>query len=336
LGFDQDMIVTIPLPENSPRQRIALKTGLLRNSQIQNVSYGFTPPMSGSVWGTSFIFPKKNSETQISVHVKMADSAYLSTYGIKLIAGKNLDDSDTVNAVIINNTLAQLLSDGDPNELLGEEISMWGRNLPIVGIVNDFHATSLRETIKPVIIANQGYRLRMAGIKISSNNIPETLNFIENLWKVSFPEHVYSYQFLDESLAQFYDGQQRMSRTLIALALIAIFLSALGLYGLVSYMVNNKTKEVGIRKALGASVSNILTLFMKEFFILVIIAFVLAGPVGYLSMNSWLADFAYRIPFAWWIFAFTLAGTLLITIITVGYRSAMAAKANPVDSLRTE
>ena len=175
-----------------------------------------------------------------------------------------------------------------------------------------------------------------AGIKLSGTNLGKTRDEIKTIWDKYFPEYVYNASFLEENINKFYEAEQRLSSMYKVYALLAIFISCLGLYGLISFMVVQKTKEVGIRKVLGASVQNILYLFSREFTILITIAFILAVPSAWYLMHSWLNDFAYRIKIGTWMFAVAIAVSILIAWITVGYKAIKTAKANPLKSLRTE
>jgi len=336
LGFNKDLLLIAPLPDNEKGKIDFLKTSLLKNSSIRNVSLSNSPPSSGSVWGTYIRLSQTRGDNNISIQVKMTDSSYLSTYGLKLLDGRYLGSSDTAREAVINRTLARMLNEKDPHELLGQDIDMWGKRMPIIGIVDDYHTTSLQDEISPVVMLNQSGNYRMAGIKINDRNIKETISQVESAWKQVYPQYVFSYQFLDEEIAGFYEAQQKMSHILLFFAGIALFIGCLGLYGLIAYMVNNKTKEVGIRKALGATIPQVVNIFLKEFFWLVVIAFVIAAPLGYFLMRGWLNQFAYRVNIQIWMFGITLLLAWIITLITVGYKSLNAARANPVISLRNE
>jgi ABC-type antimicrobial peptide transport system permease subunit len=336
MGFKKDLIVVTRLPEQNASKLSVLRNSLLSNSNVQNVSFGFSPPASGSVWGTYMKFPQTLGEENISVHVKMVDSSYLSTYELKLRAGRFLENSDTARNVVINETLAKMLVRDEPESLLGQNILMWGRILPIIGVVEDFHATSLSEPIAPLIFTNTSSRYHVAGVKINSENVSETLSQIESAWKEVFPQYVFDYTFLDEAIALFYRSQEKMSDTLLLFVAVTLFIGCLGLYGLISFMVNNKTKEVGIRKALGASTTQVMKIFVNELVILVVIAFVIAAPIAHILIGDWLNQFAYRIEIQAWMFIVTIVLVIIITFITVGYKSLRAAQANPVESLRTE
>ncbi|RYF57118.1 MAG: FtsX-like permease family protein, partial [Cytophagaceae bacterium] len=208
--------------------------------------------------------------------------------------------------------------------------------MPIVGVVKDFHQKSLREEIGPCIIASKADRYAQASIRIAGQNPAQTLERVRQTWQQLYPNEVFEYTYLDEQLAHFYHTETLVARLINVFTGIAILICCLGLYGLVSFVVVQRTKEIGVRKVLGASVASIVALLSSDFLKLVFIALLIASPIAGYVMNGWLQDFAYRISIGWWVFA--LAGTLAIAIalLTVSYQSIKAALVNPVNSLRSE
>jgi ABC-type antimicrobial peptide transport system permease subunit len=206
----------------------------------------------------------------------------------------------------------------------------------IVGVVKDFHALSFREEMQPVVMGTLKSTYATVGIKFQQQHMKTALAEIEKIWKSTYPEYVYEFEFLDERIASFYVQERQLLDLYKIFATIAIFISCLGLYGLAAFMSVQRTKEVGIRKVLGASINNILVLFSKEFVLLVTIAFAVAAPIAWYLMHLWLNDFQYRIPMDWWIFA--LAGLMAITVAlcTISFQAVRSALSNPVKSLRTE
>ncbi|MFQ5633436.1 MAG: ABC transporter permease, partial [bacterium] len=209
------------------------------------------------------------------------------------------------------------------------------RNAPIVGVVKNFNTNSLHQEISPVIMAVQN-RYWMAGVKIEMGEIGAALSALEESWSSVYPEFVFEYTFLDESIAEFYEEEQATGYMINIFTAIAVLIGCLGLFGLVSYMAVQRTKEIGIRKVLGATFSNILTLLSKELALLVVFAFIFAAPIGWYSMNAWLADFAYRVDINAGLFALALFASCAIAFMAVGYKSMRTAAANPVESLRNE
>jgi putative ABC transport system permease protein len=205
-----------------------------------------------------------------------------------------------------------------------------------VGVVNDFNSNSLAKPMSAIIMSTWKGVYQTLAIKLQPMQAKSTLAAIEKLWKAAYPEYVYEYQFLDEKIASFYKQEDQLSQLYKIFAGIAVFISCLGLYGLVSFMSVQRTKEIGIRKVLGASVLNIVYLFSKEFTLLIGIAFLIATPLAYYFMNSWLENFSYRISIGISIFLLTILASITIAWLTVGYRAIRAATANPVESLRSE
>ncbi len=337
MGFDTEARVVVSLPDNSPNALDAFKYKLLQNSHIASVSFG-SPPASGSASWTGFIYENQEEISNFKVQIKMADDQYLDTYGLTLAGGRNLHPSDTVRELLINEKLMNDLGAQQPEEIIGKRIKI-GKNdyAPIVGVLANFHTRSLHSGISPCIIASNQSQYWETGILINKNApMQEVLANIEESWKASYPEGLFDYDFLDDSIASFYEQERRMSQILTVFALIAIFISCLGLYGLASFMAAKRTKEVGIRKVLGASVQQIVLLFSKEFVWLVALAFVVATPLTWYLMERWLQNFAYQIDLNIGLFLLAGFGTLLIALVTVSYRSLKTAMANPVESLRNE
>jgi ABC-type antimicrobial peptide transport system permease subunit len=224
----------------------------------------------------------------------------------------------------------------NPQEAIGQTFRLNGRNYPVVGVVKDFHNQSLRDPIVPIAIAANKGSYRQVALKIKPTNLKATQREVEQIWSETFPEYVYEAGFLDERIAEFYEEEQKLSALFKIFAGIAIFIGCLGLYGLVSFVAVQKTKEIGIRKVLGASLPNIVSLLSRDFLKLVLLANILAWPLAWWAMQRWLQDFEYRSPIGWWIFAIAGIGALLIALITVSFQAMKAAVANPVDALRSE
>ena len=334
LGFEREAIVTVSLPEGSTDKKKAIRTELQRISSIDKVSLAYHNPSSSSVSVTRF--QVENSEENYSTQVKLGDQNYIDLYGLQLVAGEGLPDSDTLNRLVVNETFVKNMGISSPEEALGKMIHIHGKDAPIVGVVKDFHTTSLRNQIEATVIANDIDNYGMVALKIQPDKIAATLKEIEKIWSSFYPEYTFDYGFVANEIAEFYRGERKMSVILSVAALIAVFIGCLGLYGLITFMAEQRTKEIGIRKVLGASVTSIAGLFSREFVKLVAIAFVLAAPLTYFLMQQWLENFTYRIHLGAGIFLAALLATLLIAFVTVGYRTFKAAVANPVDALRNE
>lgn len=338
LGFNKEAVLMLQMNADSvTRTRLkAFKDDLLSRTDVKLVSFGFDAPSSENSWSSNFAFDKMEDK-DFNVQLKFGDGDYLKTYGLRLAAGRFYSESDTTREYVVNETLVKRCGIKNPQDAIGKLLRLGGRRpMPVVGVVQDFKQQSLREAVVPIAISPKITNYQSAGIKISSNNLSKTTNDIQQLWDKYFPEYVYNSSFLDDNINHYYQAEQRLSLMYKIYAALAVFISCLGLYGLVSFMVVQKTKEVGIRKVLGASVQSIMYLFSKEFTILIIIAFVLAAPAAWYLMHTWLNDFAYRINIGVGVFVVAIVSSVLIAWITVGYKSLSAALANPVKSLRSE
>jgi putative ABC transport system permease protein len=335
LGFDKEAIVMIPVGSQDAK-RVTLKQQFQQIKGVESVSLCLVPPSSEDNSGTEMRLGANTETENFRFINKAGDADYLNTFGLKLVAGRNLFPSDTVREYVVNETLAKKLNLKSPEELIGKMITVYRVKAPIVGVVKDFHDESLRGDIHPIFISNDPEGLSNYAVKINLNNTKTTLSDIEKMWSSMYPERIYEFQFLDEQIAQFYETEQTLLTLIQAFSFIAIFISCLGLFGLVRFMTIQKTKEIGIRKVLGSSVGQIVWIFGKEFSKLIVIAFLIATPIAWYFMNSWLQDFKFRINIGVSIFLLAIASTFLITFLTVGYQAVKAALMNPVKSLRTE
>jgi ABC-type antimicrobial peptide transport system permease subunit len=213
---------------------------------------------------------------------------------------------------------------------------MWGKKLPVVGVVKDFHTVSLREPIEATIMMNRIRGYESLALQVNQSQIKTVTGKLKHSWEEAYPEYIFDYDFLDQQIREFYEDEQRMSTLLGVFSFIAIFIGCLGLFGLATFMANQKTKEIGVRKVLGASVESIVMLFSKEYLRLILIGFVLAAPLSWYIMNKFLDGFAYKIKIGLDVFLVGFVATLVIAMLTVGYRSLKAALVNPANSLRTE
>lgn len=341
LGFDKDAILTVPFPGDSlSKSKLStLRDQLLSQPGIKNVSYSFASPSDDNGWGSDFKYNNAPKQTNFSAQLKWADAEYFNLYKLQFVAGVPYSQGDTIHGYVVNETLVKKLGIRDPREAIGKYIKLWDdkkKYAPITGVVKDFNIGSLKNPIQPVLMSSWKNVYQKINIKVQPQNITQTLASIEKLWNSTFPDGMYEYQFLDEKIASFYKSEDQLSQLYKIFAGIAIFISCLGLYGLVSFMAVQRTKEVGIRKTLGASVSSIVYLFSKEFTLLIIIAFAISAPIGWYFMNKWLQDFTYHIPLGPGIFMLAIIASVAIAWVTVGYKAIMAALANPVKSLRSE
>jgi len=339
IGFDKEAIVNIPFPGDSigHSKLDFLRKKLSESKNITRVSFNSTTPVEddNDNWST-FYYDNAVKSTDFYSIIKFTDDQYVPTYQLPLIAGRNLEPSDTIREFLVNETLIKNLGIKNPHDALNKQIGLWDRKGKIVGVMKDFNSRSYRRDLAPVIMTTIKGAYNNASIKLSSQDMNSTMKDIAKTWDQLFPDFVFEYQFLDAKIASFYEQEQQLSSLYQIFAAIAIFLSCLGLYGLASFMAVQRIREVGIRKVLGASASNIVYLFSKEFMVLIGIAFLVAAPIAWYFMNKWLQNYPYRISISAWIFLIGGMISIFIALATVSFQAIKAALTNPVKSLRTE
>jgi putative ABC transport system permease protein len=337
LGFNKESVILLSGNGDSisVARQSAFKQQLLQTPGVQSVNFSADAPSSENIWSSNFAYDHKPDE-KFQVSLKFADAEYIKTFGLQLVAGRNYTESDTVREMVINETLVKKLGVKNPSAIIGKTLRYGQQWFPIVGVVKDFKTSSLREEIKPLILLTNKEYYSLAAVKLRTTNLNKTTAAIQKVWDQHYPEYAWSSSFFDENIDEFYKQEDQLSLLYKIFAGLAIFISCLGLYGLVSFMTVQKTKEVGIRKVLGASVGSLVQLFSKEFTILIIVSFFIAVPVSWMMMHNWLSNFVYRIPLSPGIFAIAIISSILIAWISVGYKAIRAALANPVKSLRTE
>ncbi len=342
LGFRKDAIITIPVPEGSRLDTLnvskarALANDISRMAGVEGYSLCFSAPSSGYQMSSDFLMEGQQEEQAKGTQVKLADGNYISLFEIKLLAGQNIEDLDTPRSVVVNRKFTEVAGFSSPEEIIGKRVRLWGRMLPVVGVVENFHTLSLSNAIQPVAIQNRLDRYRLMALRIQPDQFQQLVPQIQKRWEEAYPLSIFSYEFLDENIREFYESEARSSTMLTVFSAIAIAIGCLGLLGLATYMANQKTKEIGIRKTLGASVESILLMFTRDFIMLVLLGFVVAAPLAWWLGNLYLSQFVYRIELGPVLFLSGIGLTLLIAMITVGYKSFRAATVNPVDSLRYE
>ncbi len=341
LGFSRDAIINIPIPEaeNPAGKTGSSKMRTLRNevellTGVEISSLNNTPPSSSSTSNTNFTI--EGNANDFGTQLKLVDSNYIGLYKLDLVAGANVLDLDTAQGFMVNERLAAMTGYNDPHDIIGKRIKMWGKELPVVGVVRNFHTVSLRDPIEATIMQNRIRNYENLSIKLNPQSMKETISKIREKWEATYPAYVFSYEFLDDQIREFYESEERMSVLLGLFTSMAIFIGCLGLFGLATFMANQKTKEIGVRKVLGASVRSIVLMFSKEYIRLILIGFALAAPVTWYVMNQWLNEFAYKIEIGPSIFMEGIVLTLTVALLTVGYRSFRAAVINPTESLRSE
>lgn len=336
LGFNKEAIVNIALPQQGLEANKPFVDALETISQVKHFSLANGAPSSGNIWMHSFGFDGSQEEERHIAHGKYADTKYLETFGMELLAGRNYLESDTLREVVINEIMMHEMGIMSPEEAIGKNVDIGRTTVPIVGVVRDWHLVSLREPIQPSFIGMNTENFWEANIKLNATNIEQGLQAVEQAWEQVYPNDPFGYQFLDEQLAGFYDQEERLGQLLNLFAAIAIFISCLGLIGLVSFMVNQKLKEIGIRKVLGAGAQQIILLFSNEFALLIVIAFAVASPIAIYYMRDWLDSFAYSIELTPFVFILAIVVSFTIAFAMVFLQAFRAARLNPASILRDE
>jgi putative ABC transport system permease protein len=351
-GFDKDQQLVLNLnSEQSQKNSSLLVRRLAENINFKSVTNATAPLVSGDM--NLYSADKTINDKQI-VFFDFADENYLKTLGLELVAGNNFSPQVFTNTnmqedmelhdfgkeVILNEEAAKLLG-FDPYKAVGKYVSHLHNevvyNYKIVGVAKNYHYFSLHATIGPCAIMNVN-PLRCSTIvaKVDGRHISAAIQFVANQWKTLNPDTPFSYGFLNDIFQSDYVQDQRQQKMIGIFTVIAVFISCLGLLGLITYSVAQKAKEIGIRKVIGASVASVVSLFLKQYFKLLLIANVVALPVGWYFMRGWLQSFPYRVSISWWMFAASLSAGIIIGFSTIAFKTIKAATANPVDSLRAE
>ncbi|HVK48979.1 MAG TPA: FtsX-like permease family protein [Pseudobacter sp.] len=343
IGLRKDAIVFIRTPwgESNPQKRELLAAKLRAIPEIAKVSIGGHPPASRSIWTSTIIYRDGQKDIEGSIDVKVGDSNYVNVYQVPIVAGRNVRQSDTLSELLINQTYSKMLGFNNPEDAIGKHLSWDNKLVPIAGVVHDFNQKTLHEAIRPLVIRNGGERFNTMHVLLKPQNNDGTawknaLAKAEQEFKSVYPDLDYKTNFFDESLANAYDAEQKASRLMAWTAGLAILISCLGLLGLVTFTTVQRTKEIGVRKVLGASVTQIVTMLSKDIIALVAIALLIAIPLAWIGLHQWLQQFAYRTDISWWLFLVTGGLTILVALVTLSLQTIRAALADPVKSLRTE
>ncbi len=347
LGFNKDAVLVIEIPD-APKE--ILRTELLQNPNIEEVSFNLGAPTSGNNFNTSAWRTDQSSDEAARTNIKPVDRHYLKTYGLELIEGRWFKEQDDKNVLIdldnktkpyvfvVNEVQATKLGYASAKEIVGQKIHIGLNSIvgEVIGVVNDFNVASLHDEMEGVIMMNFPHFFAQAGVKMKPTELSKSLAFVEKTWSKHYPDYLFDYSFLDNELAEMYDAEERIFFLFRIFSGLAILIACLGLWGLAAFTIKKQTKEIGIRKILGASTWSLLGALNFQFAKLVIAAFIIAIPVAYYALKQWLANFAYAIDIN--IGAFLLAGfaAIIIASLTISFHTVRAALANPVKALRNE
>jgi putative ABC transport system permease protein len=337
LGFNNKQKLVIRSYGDDHRK--ALKDEISRLPGVLATSMSSSVPGGGNPGAYSEIQNQKGDMQIANLDLYFVDFDYMKQYDMKIIAGRSFSrnyGTDTTKAMILNESAVRLFGYHSPQEAVGRKFSQWGREGQIIGVVKDFNFRSLQTEIKPLSMRIEPDGCDLISVTVQGGNLKTTLAGIENKWKAMIPYRPFSYFFADEFFDRQYKDENRFGRLFLNFAILAIFISCLGLLGLASYSTLQRTKEIGIRKVLGASVTGIVNLLSKEFLQLILIAFAIATPVAWYLMDRWLKDFHYRISIPWWMFILSGVLAFMIALLTISFQAVKAAVMTPVKSLRAE
>ena len=344
MGFRKDAIIMVTTPffttDKALKQQRLIATLRSVPGIERMAGAGMPPAMNGAI-SMDMTYNDGHKDIFADVEVKAGDSNYVNLFGLRLLAGRNIHPTDTLHELLINNTYAQLIGFKDPRDAIGKALRSDQTLYPIVGVVADFNHTSVRDKIKPLVIGSENGYLSYIHIALKpqtpgNNSWKTTIAAIGKAYAGVYPNNDFEYTFFDESIAEFYKNEQNISRLLAWATGLTIFISCLGLLGLVIYSTRQRTKEIGIRKVLGASVVQIVSILSKDFVKLVGLAFLVAMPLAWYATQKWLEQYAYRADTAWWLYPVSGLAMIGIALLTLSIKTIHAAGANPANSLRSE
>jgi len=337
LGFNPNAIAIVGLPADSLSllKHENFKARLLAIPGVEQVTLFDVAPSSNNVSESDFsLNGTANKDFQIrTMHI---DLDYFKTFDMQLIAGKMLLKSDTTNSYVVNETFLRRNGINDPEQALGKLLTVNSMTAPIVGVSKDFNDKSLHEQISPIVMSSNHLDYYNMAVKMDSRQIVNVMASVQQLWNATFPNDVYESSFVNDDLNDYYAAERIMGVLFRVFSFVIIFISFVGLFGLISFVTNQRTREVAIRKVLGASTFELLRLLNGSFLLLVFLANLIAWPLAYILINKWLNQYTYRIELNVWPFAAAMFISMLITLITVSLRSYKVAGTNPVDALKYE
>jgi len=341
LGFDKDHLVALDFGNDEAviKSYPSLKEEFKAIPGVTDVAISHGWPGHGSANAHSELENKQGAMQPMNIDMYDVDYDFVPVYGMKVVAGRIFSPefpSDTTKSIIINQAMVKSLGYRSDKDAIGKKFSQWGRTGQIIGVIKDFHYRSLQENIEPLNMRFNPYNARIFTLRISARDVPATIAAIEAKWKSLIPQRPFNYVFVDQNFNKQYISDERFGSLFMYFAVLAIFISCLGLLGLAAYSTAQRTREIGIRKVLGASVSGIINMLSKEFLQLVLIAALVAFPLSWYGMTGWLKGYAYHIGISWLVFATAGGLASIIAIITVSFQAIRAALANPVLSLRSE
>lgn len=337
MGFDKESIVEVSIPARDSLKMATFRNQLTQSSLVRSVSFSSTGTASTNRWRGTCEVKMNEGIKKYNSMIKFVDSDFNSTYGIKMLAGENIRDNSTEKTFLVNQQFVKQMGLGkNYDKAIGLTIKIWGDEGKIIGVIKDFHESSLHDKIEPLAMTSARKIFYQAAIKLAPGQREREVKLIKTAWTSIYPDNIFDYSFLDNYIDSFYNDDAKILTFLHVFSGLAIFLACLGLFGLVSFLTVNRTKEVGIRKVLGASIPSLLKLLSRDFLLLVFASGIIAWPAAYYFMNKWLEDFAYRINIGAGVFILTTLASLIIAFLTMAYQALKVANSNPVKALRYE
>lgn len=348
IGMNIDQVLVVERPGIAPRDRQArnsavdvFRAELAKSPDIKGVAASVTIPGKQREYKAVVSKFGEAEDEAVTLRFNSMDYHFMDIFQMKLLAGREFSPefpSDQDTSVIISESAAQLLGFEKPEDAVGQTLAIPGFrwNPIVVGVVNDYHQVSLKKAVDPTIFYCSPYSGEFYSMRVKTKNLPETIEHVRNSWQTAFPGNPFAYFFLDDYFAAQYENEQRFGKLATVFALLAILVGCLGLFGLSGYTITQRTKEIGIRKVLGATTPGLVALLSKDMLKLVAVSILLAAPLAWWAMENWLRDFAYRIDVNWWVFALAGAVAVAVAFLTVSFQSVKAVLANPVESLRSE
>ncbi|TLV01016.1 ABC transporter permease [Dyadobacter luticola] len=341
LGYSKDQVIVFNVPDDSATNFESIRERLKENVAVKEVGRSSRIPSGRLLDSWEAFVMKGDSLAPADINIKSlsVDEDFIPAYQIKMAAGRNFSrdfPTDKTSGFILNETAVRLLGWKNPAEAVGARFGYGDVRGNIIGVTKDYHFESLHQKVAPIAMFQQQGRLGRVSVHVAGNNVKQAISHIESVWNARFPEAPFEYQFLDQRFGQLYAREQTQQTLFGIFAGIAIFISCLGLLGLSMFMAELRTKEIGVRKVLGASVGSIVTLLSQDFLKLVLIAIVIASPIAWYGMRNWLQEFAYHTEINWWVFALAGIISVAIALFTISFQSIKAALMNPVKSLKSE
>ncbi|MDX1943010.1 MAG: FtsX-like permease family protein, partial [Saprospiraceae bacterium] len=340
LGFNREAVIEVPFYGDTTviNQYGALRNELLKNTGILNVSKHGGNVVGGLGNGWLVTQNLQGDEISTSLYSMSVDTSYFATYDMQLIAGRFFSKdipTDVNKSVLVNEAAVRTFGWQQPENAIGKRFGTGDAARYVIGVVRDFNFESLHKPVEALMIgySTQGNSL---SLKLDATQLDASLKHLEKIWKTMIPNMPLEYAFVDEQVAQQYGNEKKMEGVFYGFSVLSLLIACLGLFGLSMFVVERKIKEIGIRKVLGASVAQIVTLLSKDFALLILVAVLIASPIAWYFMSQWLESFAYRIDIPWWSFALAGVVVIAIALLTVGIQAIRAAVANPVNSLRSE